>query len=294
MARIRTIKPDFFKNYKLYQAEKESGLPLRIAFAGLWTVCDREGRFKWRPEELKIDCLPYDDIDFSLVLDALFTRGYLVKYMSEDNEFLGFIPSWKQHQHINNRESASILSTPSESTIVTRDARVDYASCVCTRGKERKGKERKEVLSGFLKTKIPDDRPFLKISFSFWELFRKITLEANSKTTILDKANAREWENQVRIMLQKKEVTEEELRKIYTWLDKRKTKNAQFWAKNIKSTATLREKIPKILEQINSEKPEENEQSHVYKKDKVETKYPGVLKANKRDEKIKSIGELMK
>ena len=33
MARIRTIKPDFFRHYDLYQAEKETGLPVRLAFA---------------------------------------------------------------------------------------------------------------------------------------------------------------------------------------------------------------------------------------------------------------------
>jgi hypothetical protein len=70
LARIRTIKPEFFRHADLYEAEKETGLPLRLAFAGLWTAADREGRFKWRPRELKLDCLPHDDVDFSRVLDA--------------------------------------------------------------------------------------------------------------------------------------------------------------------------------------------------------------------------------
>jgi hypothetical protein len=106
MSRIRTIKPQFFRNLKLYHAEVESCLPLRIAFAGLWTACDREGRFKWIPEELKLDVMPFDEVDFSRVLDALFTRGYLVKYRVRDAWF-GAIPSWKHHQVVNNRETAS-------------------------------------------------------------------------------------------------------------------------------------------------------------------------------------------
>lgn len=142
MARIRTIKPEFFKCYKLYAAEKETGLPLRIAYAGLWTACDKEGRFKWLPEELKLDCLPYDEVDFSRVLDALLTREYIVKYASENN-FFGYIPSWKEHQVVNNRESESKLPKPSESNMLTREARVPDATQICLSGKEgeRKGKE---------------------------------------------------------------------------------------------------------------------------------------------------------
>lgn len=80
--RIRTIKPEFFLHVGLFQAEKESGLPLRVAFAGLWGAADREGRFKWEPMKLKVQILPYDDVDFSRVLDALSTRGFLVRYAS--------------------------------------------------------------------------------------------------------------------------------------------------------------------------------------------------------------------
>ena len=45
MARIRTIKPEFFRHEGLYELEQETGFAIRVAFAGLWTACDREGRF---------------------------------------------------------------------------------------------------------------------------------------------------------------------------------------------------------------------------------------------------------
>lgn len=149
MARIRSIKPEFFRHEALYEAEKESGLPLRVAFAGLWTACDREGRFKWKPRTLKLDVLPYDECDFSRVLDALNSRGFIVKYQHEEDEY-GCIPSWTTHQVINNRESASILPSLEESITCTRGPRVDDA-CVTPlkhaqaegKGREGKGKERK-------------------------------------------------------------------------------------------------------------------------------------------------------
>lgn len=119
MARIRTIKPDFFRHEGLFEADQQSGLPLRLAFAGLWTAADREGRFKWQPRQLKLDCLPYDDINFGVVLDALVHHGFIVKY-SEDSENYGYIPSWNKHQHVNTREAQSSLPSPTDANTFSR------------------------------------------------------------------------------------------------------------------------------------------------------------------------------
>lgn len=113
MGRIRTVKPEFFKHEELFDAELETGLPLRLAYIGIWTICDREGRFKWSPRAIKSDVLPMDDVDFSCVLDALLTRGFLVKYASGGREF-GAVPTFKDHQHINGREQDSKFPPPPE------------------------------------------------------------------------------------------------------------------------------------------------------------------------------------
>lgn len=117
MARIRTIKPAFFRHRRLFLAERESGLPLRVAFAGLWTVADRDGRFRWEPDEIKLDCLPYDDVDFGEVLDVLHEREFIEKY-EVDGRCYGYIPSWAEHQVINQREAQSIFPEPSGATHV--------------------------------------------------------------------------------------------------------------------------------------------------------------------------------
>lgn len=148
MARIRTIKPCFFRHEGLYEAEVETGLPLRVGFAGLWTAADREGRFKWLPRQLKLDALPYDEVDFSRVLDALMTRGHIVKYVI-DGVVYGCIPSWTSHQIINNRETPSDIPAPTDSSIEstgsTREPRVNDATGarLSNYQGEGKGKERK-------------------------------------------------------------------------------------------------------------------------------------------------------
>jgi len=94
--RIRTIKPEFFTHEGLYELEVETKLPIRVAFAGLWCAADREGRFKWEPRRLGIHILPYDKCEFSRVLDALTTRGFVVRYASNGSVF-GFIPTFPHH-----------------------------------------------------------------------------------------------------------------------------------------------------------------------------------------------------
>ncbi len=150
--RIRTIKPEFFTHEGIFEAEKESSLPLRIAFIGLWCAADREGRFKWEPRRLGIQILPYDEIDFSRVLDALTTRGFVVKYESQ-GMFFGYIPSFTKHQVINNRESDSSIPNPLIENGVdacpTRATRVDHGCKGEGKGKEGKGRDTSPARDGF-------------------------------------------------------------------------------------------------------------------------------------------------
>lgn len=104
--RIRTVKPEFFTHEALYDAEREAELPLRIAFIGLWCAADREGRFKWEARRLGVLILPYDSCDFSRVLDALTTRGFIQRYEVEGAAY-GVIPSFSRHQFVNPREKKS-------------------------------------------------------------------------------------------------------------------------------------------------------------------------------------------
>ena len=157
MARIRTVKPEFFRHEKLFDAEQATGLPLRLAFAGLWTVADREGRFRWRPRTMKPDILPYDEVDFSAVMDALHEHG-LVRRYEHDGEHYGYIPSFARHQHLNPREAKSVLPSPDDSTLITwgeltRQPRVNGASArvddldnlASGEGKGREGEREQEM-----------------------------------------------------------------------------------------------------------------------------------------------------
>lgn len=76
MNRIRPIKSrELLHNEELFDSELASGQPLRLAFVGLFTVADRDGRFLWKPRSLKLQLLPYDEVDFEGILNALVSLG---------------------------------------------------------------------------------------------------------------------------------------------------------------------------------------------------------------------------
>ena len=134
MARIRTIKPEFFRSHELYQAEVSANrgkrgayLNIRTAFAGLVTAADREGRFKWRPNELKLDCLPYDEIRFEDVLHALEMNGnppFVVQYEADGQTF-GVIPGFKTHQRPHPQEAPSKIQPPPADFLKVRQSNDD-------------------------------------------------------------------------------------------------------------------------------------------------------------------------
>lgn len=121
MSKIRTVKPELFRHEQLFEAEQRSGFPLRLIFIGLFTVVDAEGRFRWRPRQLKLDILPYDEVDFSKALAALTAFGFVKRY-EHAGESYGYIPTWRRHQSINQREPNSVLPTPSQGLMHSEEA----------------------------------------------------------------------------------------------------------------------------------------------------------------------------
>lgn len=109
--RIRTIKPDVFHDEKLWALYVDTGMPILQGFEGLWCYADREGRFEWRPAALKSLILPYWSGDFELMLEALASKRFIIRY-EVDGQSYAWIRKFKEHQKINAREPASTLPPP--------------------------------------------------------------------------------------------------------------------------------------------------------------------------------------
>ena len=107
MARSRNIKPGFFTNDEL------GGLPAltRLLFAGLWTICDREGRCEDRPKKIKAEVLPYDDCDADAMLEDLQRAGFIERYTAGTARIIQVL-TWGKHQNPHVKEAASTLPAP--------------------------------------------------------------------------------------------------------------------------------------------------------------------------------------
>lgn len=130
MARIRTIKPEFFTSEDVIALQPYA----RLLFIALWCEADREGRLLWKPQTFKIRYLPADTVDIGVLCAEIVTRKLVRLY----GNGLAFIPSFSTHQHVNPRESASRLPAPAKTK---NDATGTRELCVSDVQVGREGKE---------------------------------------------------------------------------------------------------------------------------------------------------------
>ena len=109
--RSRMLSPTLGIDRELYQLEQTTGLPIRLAYTLLACFADREGRFPWEPEALRIRMMPYDELDFSTVLEALRKEGKIERYEA-NGEIVGVMLNFHKHQHPNAHERPSRLPPP--------------------------------------------------------------------------------------------------------------------------------------------------------------------------------------
>jgi len=137
MARIRALKPDFFKDEDLAILPCEA----RLLYAGLWCFADREGRLEDRPKYLKVEIFPYDNINIEKLLNLLSTpniperpeKCFIRRYTVNDRKYID-IPEFLKHQSPHNTEKESALPSFNGSLTVNsplenngkRDAHYSY------------------------------------------------------------------------------------------------------------------------------------------------------------------------
>jgi hypothetical protein len=129
VARIRTIKPDFWTDEKL----TECSLSARLFFIGTWNFADDNGNLQRSAKKLKMQIFPADAMDCEPLVQELIAQGVLIEYAVNGEKYL-HIKGFTRHQVIN-RPSKSGLPMPSgnEHSDTTHGALID--------GREGKGKE---------------------------------------------------------------------------------------------------------------------------------------------------------
>ena len=106
MARIRTIKPDFWKNEGL------SDLPeaTHILAAALLNYADDEGYFNANPGLVKAECFPLRNPSISVAdsLKSLHAMGYIRLGTGEDGKRYGHIVEFLKHQKVSHAAESKI------------------------------------------------------------------------------------------------------------------------------------------------------------------------------------------
>ena len=101
MARIRTIKPEFWEDEKLAK------LPVyaRLLFIGTWNFADDNGALLANPVLMKSHIFPYEDIGISTIsewIDMLVENGMLIRTTYNGKDYL-VIRKFLIHQKINRK-----------------------------------------------------------------------------------------------------------------------------------------------------------------------------------------------
>jgi len=129
MARIRSIKPDFWTDEKIVELSFEA----RLFFIGSWNFADDNGNLQRSARKLKMQIFPADIIDCEPLIQTLINHGLFTEYSVNGEEYL-HIKGFKNHQVVN-RPSKSNIPEPKKDDLfggLTEDS--------LTEGKGREGK----------------------------------------------------------------------------------------------------------------------------------------------------------
>ena len=138
MARIRTIKPDFWTDEKL----TECSISARLLFIGTWNFADDNGNLDRSAKQIKARVFPLEQLDCEPLLQELIAQGLLIEYSHDERLYL-HIQGFNKHQLINR---------PSKPTCPLFDDSLRTHGVLMTEGR-KEGKVRKEVEA----IEIPDD-----------------------------------------------------------------------------------------------------------------------------------------
>lgn len=109
MARIRSIKQDFFLNEELATVSSDA----RLLAIGLWTIADKSGRLEDRPLKIKAQLFPYHNVDISALLDELDQQGIgFVRRYTVDRQNYIQVKNFEKHQKPHPKEPDSTIPAP--------------------------------------------------------------------------------------------------------------------------------------------------------------------------------------
>lgn len=251
MARIRTVKPEFWRDAKLLKCSRDA----RLLLIGLLNFSDDYGRMVYDPDQIKLDVFPLDnDLNVENLIGELTKQGILLIYQVEDRAYL-LVRNFVKHQKVDKRTESKLPAPPEVSTesprvapttpgfhrvppnpaeshgVPTSSAESPRTPSTEGKGKEGKGTEGNTTAPPRKVGGTPEDEALARKMFAAI----KVVVPTAKEPTWAS------WANAVRLMREQDDRTHEQIWTTFDWANR-----DSFWRVNILSPATLREKWDKL------------------------------------------------
>lgn len=178
MARIRTIKPDFWTDGNMVKLSPFA----RLLYIGIWnfTLCDH-GHVADDAMKLKLQVLPMDDVDIDALLKEIMDQGRVTRVIAGDERTYLHVKRFEDHQKIDPRWKTRCPACAQQDSLVPAETPVSLPepqrdSPELPLGREGMGREGKKTSA----------KPAASQEFdSFWASYpRKIGKEAARKAFV--------------------------------------------------------------------------------------------------------------
>ena len=125
MARIRSVKPEFWSDRRLARRVSRDA---RLLYVALWNFADEHGRLQGDARYIKGNCLPYDDDigldDIERLLAELEASGRIQRYDHDGDPYI-YLPKLAGHQRLEPAKVPSRLPEPPAMSDSDQGASVD-------------------------------------------------------------------------------------------------------------------------------------------------------------------------
>lgn len=253
MPRLRTIKPEFFKNETLCSLPPHH----RLAFAGLWCWADRAGRLEDRPTRLRVEIFPYEAVDMDAILTDLMRTGFIRRYQAGEGRYIQ-IRKFAKHQYPHKTERSSTIPEEHDAPTVQeqcKDERLTEGALLLVGSSvSRSVGESGDGGSGGKQTSAPPAAPPPSdLGYQVADALREMTLKHCPEEPRFKKPSTRDKDARESDVWAKT-VPHATQMKALRWAEAQPPRGTFRWAANLRSVAKLREKYPDIAAQARTEK----------------------------------------
>jgi hypothetical protein len=157
MARIRTIKPDFWTDEKIVELSAYA----RLLFIGLWNFADDEGRMPYSEKRIKMQIFPSDTLNISELFGELRREKLVEVYEAENSQYLQIV-GFTKHQKVDKRLPSKL---PAQTPQNTNSPRITPTE---GKGREKEEEGKKKVSYRFAATIIKlSEKDYLELKKNY-------------------------------------------------------------------------------------------------------------------------------